>query len=175
MTQVKKPWCFLHRPGNRDQEKQPYSKTHIFCTAHNRKFMRTVGNDGFNLFWEMKEAKLIFQNISLWYFELSLPVSSVFAQLYTPDGTCHGLHNFVVPIRNGTALLQITLKKDWSVICLTLSYSSKINNGLLYPQRVSSPLKKAPWYVLRGQCCISSEVWKPPVDSYGIWLDHSAE
>ncbi len=28
-----------------------YSKTHIFaCTAHYRKFMRTVGNDGFNLF-----------------------------------------------------------------------------------------------------------------------------
>ena len=24
----------------------------------------------------------------------------VFAQLYTPDGTCHGLHAFVVPVRD---------------------------------------------------------------------------
>ena len=24
----------------------------------------------------------------------------VYAQLYTPDGVCHGLHSFVVPIRD---------------------------------------------------------------------------
>lgn len=23
----------------------------------------------------------------------------VFAQLYTPDGVCHGLHSFIVPVR----------------------------------------------------------------------------
>ena len=26
--------------------------------------------------------------------------SMVFAQLYTPDGKCHGLHSFVVPVRD---------------------------------------------------------------------------
>ena len=26
--------------------------------------------------------------------------SAVYAQLYTADGTCHGLHTFVVPIRD---------------------------------------------------------------------------
>ena len=26
----------------------------------------------------------------------------VYAQLYTPDGTCHGLHSFVVQVRSTT-------------------------------------------------------------------------
>ncbi len=39
----------------------------------------------------------------------------------------------------------------WSSRFLTLSYSSKVN-AVLYPQRVSQPVKKTPWYVLRGQC-----------------------
>jgi len=30
--------------------------------------------------------------------------SSVFAQLYTPDGSCHGLHNFLVPVRDPVSL-----------------------------------------------------------------------
>lgn len=29
----------------------------------------------------------------------------VFAQLYTPDGTCHGLHSFLVPVRDPATLL----------------------------------------------------------------------
>ena len=28
----------------------------------------------------------------------------VFAQLYTPDGECHGMHNFVVPLRDTVTL-----------------------------------------------------------------------
>ena len=28
----------------------------------------------------------------------------VFAQLYTPDGQCHGLHSFVVPVRDSHTL-----------------------------------------------------------------------
>ena len=28
----------------------------------------------------------------------------VYAQLYTPDGRCHGLHNFVTPIRDPQSL-----------------------------------------------------------------------
>jgi len=31
--------------------------------------------------------------------------AAVFAQLYTPDGKCHGLHCFIVPIRSPTTLL----------------------------------------------------------------------
>jgi hypothetical protein len=38
---------------------------------------------------------------------------SVFAQLYTPDGTCHGLHNFVVPIRNIAALRPARLSSKY--------------------------------------------------------------
>ena len=30
--------------------------------------------------------------------------ASVYAQLYTPDGKCHGLHVFVVPIRDPVTL-----------------------------------------------------------------------
>ncbi|KAJ8312588.1 hypothetical protein KUTeg_009961, partial [Tegillarca granosa] len=33
--------------------------------------------------------------------------SMVYAQLYTPDGKCHGLHSFVVPIRDPKTLLSI--------------------------------------------------------------------
>ncbi len=43
----------------------------------------------------------------------------------------------------------------WSSSFLTLLYSSKVN-AVLYPRRVSPPLKKTPWYVLRGQCCPSA-------------------
>lgn len=32
-------------------------------------------------------------------------LSLVFAQLYTADGTCQGLHAFVVPVRDPTTLL----------------------------------------------------------------------
>ncbi len=35
---------------------------------------------------------------------------------------------------------------------LSLLYLSKLN-AVLYPQRVSLPLKKTPWYALRGVCC----------------------
>ena len=31
----------------------------------------------------------------------------VYAQLYTPDGKCHGLHSFIVPIRNPKTLLPL--------------------------------------------------------------------
>jgi len=31
--------------------------------------------------------------------------SVVFAQLYTPDGVCHGLHSFLIPVRDSTTLL----------------------------------------------------------------------
>ena len=34
--------------------------------------------------------------------------ASVFAQLITPDGVCHGLHNFVVPIRDPKTLLPLS-------------------------------------------------------------------
>ncbi len=47
---------------------------------------------------------------------------------------------------------------------LTLSYSSKINS-YLYLQRVSLPLKKKQWYVLRGQRCPSRRVWQPFANS----------
>ena len=30
--------------------------------------------------------------------------AAVYAQLYTPDGVCHGLHTFIVPIRDVTTL-----------------------------------------------------------------------
>lgn len=30
--------------------------------------------------------------------------SIVYAQLYTPDGKCHGLHSFIVPLRNPRTL-----------------------------------------------------------------------
>ena len=33
--------------------------------------------------------------------------ASVFAQLFTPDGVCQGLHNFVVPIRDPATLLPL--------------------------------------------------------------------
>ncbi|XP_013777945.1 peroxisomal acyl-coenzyme A oxidase 3-like [Limulus polyphemus] len=33
--------------------------------------------------------------------------ATVFAQLYTPDGTCHGLHAFLVPIRDPNTLLPL--------------------------------------------------------------------
>jgi hypothetical protein len=56
--------------------------------------------------------------------------------------------------------------RDRCLFQLTLSYSSKIN-GYLYYQRVSPPLKKTPWYVIRGQCCPSSRVWQPSADSNG--------
>ncbi len=55
---------------------------------------------------------------------------------------------------------------DLRSIFLTLSYSSKIN-GYLCHQRVSPPLKKKPWYVIRGQCCPSIWVWQPSADSNG--------
>ena len=29
----------------------------------------------------------------------------LFAQLYTPDGHCHGLHTFVVPIRDSKTMV----------------------------------------------------------------------
>ncbi|RWS29186.1 Peroxisomal acyl-coenzyme A oxidase 3-like protein [Leptotrombidium deliense] len=32
----------------------------------------------------------------------------VFAQLYTPDGQCHGLHSFLVPVRDPNTLLPFT-------------------------------------------------------------------
>lgn len=32
-------------------------------------------------------------------------IAVVYAQLYTPDGQCHGLHNFVVPVRDPKTLL----------------------------------------------------------------------
>ena len=38
----------------------------------------------------------------------------VFAQLYTPDGTCHGLHCFVTPLRDPATLITfpgITIAK----------------------------------------------------------------
>ena len=31
----------------------------------------------------------------------------VYAQLYTPDGKCHGLHNFVVQVRDTQTLLPM--------------------------------------------------------------------
>ncbi len=31
----------------------------------------------------------------------------VYAQLYTPDGVCHGLHSFVVPVRDPKTMLPI--------------------------------------------------------------------
>jgi hypothetical protein len=49
---------------------------------------------------------------------------------------------------------------------LTLSYSSKII-GYLYPQRFSQPFKKIPSFVMRGQCCPSSEMCQPSADSNG--------
>ncbi len=52
------------------------------------------------------------------------------------------------------------------MIFFTLSYSSK-NPGCLFHQRVSPPLKKTPWYVIRGQCCPCSRVWQPSADSNG--------
>lgn len=33
--------------------------------------------------------------------------SIVFAQLYTPDGVCHGLHSFIVPVRDPKTLLAL--------------------------------------------------------------------
>ncbi|XP_076344547.1 peroxisomal acyl-coenzyme A oxidase 3-like [Tachypleus tridentatus] len=33
--------------------------------------------------------------------------ATVFAQLYTPDGTCHGLHAFLVPVRDPDTLLPL--------------------------------------------------------------------
>ena len=30
----------------------------------------------------------------------------VYAQLYTPDGVCHGLHQFIVPVRDAERLLS---------------------------------------------------------------------
>ena len=33
--------------------------------------------------------------------------AAVFAQLYTPDGVCHGLHTFVVPIRDPVDLTPL--------------------------------------------------------------------
>ncbi len=42
-----------------------------------------------------------------------------------------------------------------------------IKTKRLYPQRVSPPLKNMQWYVLRGQCCPSSQVWQPSADSNG--------
>ncbi len=47
---------------------------------------------------------------------------------------------------------------------LTLSYLSKIKR-YLYHQMVFPPLKKTPWYVIRGQYCPSSRVWQPSADS----------
>ncbi len=55
----------------------------------------------------------------------------------------------------------LSILVGWS---LTLSYSSKINS-YLHHQRVSQPLKKTPWYVIRGQCCHSRWVWQPSADS----------
>ncbi len=89
------------------RETQLTVKRTFLCSSLFQIHADCAGYDVSGLFWEMKESKLSPQNLSLWYFELFLPFSSVFAQLYTPDGTCHGLHNFVVPIRNGTLLLQI--------------------------------------------------------------------
>ena len=54
---------------------------------------------------------------------------------------------------------------------ITLSYSSKIN-GYLCHQRVSPPLKKTPWYFIRGKCCPSSRVWQPSADSDGLLAHH---
>ncbi len=51
---------------------------------------------------------------------------------------------------------------------LTLSYSSTIN-GYLYHQRVSPPLKKTPWYVIRGQCCPSIRVWQRLWIVMAVW------
>jgi acyl-CoA oxidase len=36
---------------------------------------------------------------------VSATLSVVYAQLYTPDGTCHGLHSFIVPLRDPLSLL----------------------------------------------------------------------
>jgi hypothetical protein len=66
--------------------------------------------------------------------------------------------NIIEPLGSFYGLLKGSL--------LTLSYSSKIN-GYLYHQRVSPPLKKTPWYVIRGQCCPTIWVWQPTADRNG--------
>ncbi len=49
-------------------------------------------------------------------------------------------------------------------VALTFSYSSKIN-WYFHHQRVSPPMKKTQWYIIRGQCCPSIWVWQPSADS----------
>ncbi len=40
-------------------------------------------------------------------------------------------------------------------------------NGYLYLRGFIHPWNTTPWYVLRGQCCPSSQKWKPSTDSNG--------
>lgn len=47
-----------------------------------------------------------FEAVKIWAGNMgkSATHAIVFAQLYTPDGACHGLHSFIVPIRDPKTL-----------------------------------------------------------------------
>jgi acyl-CoA oxidase len=62
--------------------------------------------------------------------------AAVFAQLYTPDGTCHGVHTFVVALRNneGEVMSGVRIEDDGQKVGL-----NGVDNGQIWFDNVRVP------------------------------------